>query len=132
MAEAIFRMYETCAQGDTSFARQMVAHADSAVTFNSQFPVQLQTTEHDEDDDDEDMPDEHNRSGQLQTSVQAAAAIHIPSDYNTKPLFGEALKVPLNSGPVRQLGEQTEPVKETVEMDDDGFAPVKTTGRRKR
>ena len=128
VAETIFRIYETCAQGDTSLARQMVAHAESAVAFNSQFPVQLQTTEHDEDD--EDMEGAQDNIVQAHPETQATP-IQIPTDYNSKPLFGEAPKTHMETGPVRQLGEMVSPIKEAVEMDEDGFAPVKPKGRRK-
>jgi hypothetical protein len=130
VAEAIFQMYETCAQGDTTLAREMVARADNALAFNAQFPVQLQTTEHDDDDDDEDMGDTQNTDGPAQPSLQMSS-LPIPLDYGSQSLFGEAKKVPVSSGPVRQLGDPAEPVKEVVKMDDDGFAPVKQKSRRK-
>jgi pre-rRNA-processing protein TSR2 len=131
VADIIFRMYETCSKGDTSLAREMVAHANSAVAFSSQFPVQLQTTEHDDDDDDEDMADPQDVSGIQSQATTAAAPMQILVDYNSKPLFGEARKVSVSTGPVRQLGDM-ESVKEVeIEIDEDGFAPVKPKGRRK-
>lgn len=130
VAEDIFKMYENCAKGDTTMARQMVAQAESAVAFSSQFPVQMQTTEHDDDDDD-DMTDDQNAPLQGQPTIDSAP-MAIPHDYNSKPLFGEAPKVHIPTTPVRQLGETVEPVQESVEMDEDGFAPVKPKGRRKQ
>jgi len=125
VAEAIFRMYETCASGDTSIARQTVAHASNAVAFSSQFPVQLQTTEH--DDDDDEMTDQP----EVSTVGQASAATQILADYNSKPLFGEAKMVTGVTTSVRQLGERDASIEAVTEMDEDGFAPVKPKGRRK-
>lgn len=123
VAETIFLMYETCAKGDLSYARQMVARAEGVVAFNSKFPLQLQTSEH---DDDEDMLD-------FSQDVVAVERSQTANEYNSKPLFGEARKIVVGSGPVRQLGE-TEPVKEVeeVEADEDGFAPVKPKGKKRR
>lgn len=133
VADAIFRMYETCAKGDTTLAREMVARADRAVEFNAQFPVQIQTTEHDDDDGDEDMDDTDNGNGLVQpTPTLQVSSLPILLDYNSQPLFGEAKKVSANTAPVRQLGDTAEPIKEVIEMDDDGFAPVKPKGRRKK
>ena len=129
VAEAIFRMYETCAKGDTSLAREMVVHAQSAVAFNSQFPIQLQTTEH--DDDDEEMSDTPTADELVPPSLQASS-LSIPLDYSSQPIFGEAKKVAVSTDPVRQLGEEAEPVTAAIEMDDDGFAPVKPKVRRKK
>lgn len=132
VAETIFRMYENCGKGDTTLARQMVAHADQVVAFNAQFPVHVQSTEHDDDDDDEDMSDTpQTAAGTLADQNAKVAAMHIPSDYSDKPLFGEDKKIVVNTGPVRQLGEKLESVEE-VEMDEDGFAPVKPKSRKNR
>lgn len=130
VADDIFRMYETCCQGDTSIARQMVANANGAVAFSAQFPVQLQTTEHDEDDDDVVM-DSHDVGSMLSTSTAAVSPTQILIDYNSKPLFGEPRKVSANSEPVRQLGDMGEVKDAEIEMDEDGFATVKPKGRRK-
>mmetsp|Transcript_10875 Transcript_10875/g.20057 ORF Transcript_10875/g.20057 Transcript_10875/m.20057 type:complete len:235 (+) Transcript_10875:121-825(+) len=133
VAETIFKMYEECCNGNPTFARQMVSHADGVVAFNSQFPVQVQTTEHDDDDDDEDMAD-----GTTSTPLTAALEQEnpmlptVPADYNDQPLFGTAVKKPtVSSAPVRQLGEVV-PEQSVVDMDEDGFAPVKAKGRRRR
>jgi hypothetical protein len=115
-------MYEGCCNGDPTFARQMVANADQAVAFNSQFPVHIQTTEHDEEDD-VDMTDSQNKP-QLVPALPAA-----PVDYTDQPLFGQAKKSHVPTGPQRQLGESA-PDNPTLEMDEDGFAPVKPKGRR--
>jgi pre-rRNA-processing protein TSR2 len=134
VAEAIFNMYEGCCNGDPTFARQMVAHADSAIGFNSQFPVQVQTTEHD-DEDDEDMVD-----SQTQTQHTPQLALNppvnsmvIPTDYNAQPLFGTAIPVHVSTAPVRQLGDTApeQSMNTPIEMDDDGFASVKPKGRRR-
>ena len=127
VAEVIFRMYEGCARGDTSLARHMIGTADSAVTFNSQFPIQVQTTEHD-DDDEMDMDCGTPSTAQIQSPAVVAPDF---STYNSVPLFGTWKNSKAHDEPVRQLGE-LEPEKAAVEMDEDGFAPVKPKGRRKR
>ena len=127
VAETIFRMYEQCSRGDTSLARQMVVQADNVVAFNAQFPVQIQSTEHD-NDDDEDMVDTPDL---VVANCAQIPSMEIPADYSSKPLFGDERTVPVPTGPVRQLGEKLESVQE-VEMDDDGFAPVKPKGRKNR
>lgn len=134
VAEAIFRMFETCARGDTSLARQMVAHADSALAVTSHFPFHLQTPEHDDDDSDDDEAMVDDQAVGIQTHAAASVGQRqIPADYNLKPLFGEARKVGVSTKPLRQLGDVVDPAKEAdVEMDEDGFAPVKAKGRRKR
>lgn len=131
VAEAIFNMYDGCCKGDPTFARQMVAHAESAVGFNAQFPVQVQTTEHDEDEDMVDSAQNLTQNSSQVALNPAANSMADPVQYNTQPLFGAARKVPVSTAPVRQLGESVppEPAAE-VEMDEDGFAPVKSKGRR--
>jgi hypothetical protein len=133
VAEDIFKMYEECFNGNPTFARQFVAHAEGAIALNNQFPVKVQTTEHD-DDDDEEMTDGP-PSIPLSTSVQqenSAALPFIPLSYSNQPLFGTTVKkLSAVTEPVRQLGEsiQEEPV---VDIDEDGFAPVQAKGRRRR
>ena len=127
VADAIFRMYETCCQGDTSIARQMVVYANGAVAFSAQFPVQLQTPEHDEDDGD-DMAVDQNMLSQTTATVSPA---QILVDYISMPLFGEPRKISANSEPVRQLGDMEAVKGARIETDEDGFATVKPKGRRK-
>eukprot|EP00934_Nitzschia_sp_Nitz4_P000040 Nitzschia sp. Nitz4//scaffold22_size323478//289621//290355//NITZ4_000586-RA/size323478-augustus-gene-0.251-mRNA-1//-1//CDS//3329543174//40//frame0 len=129
VAEAIFQMYEGCCRGDPSLARQLVHQAQGVVDFNAQFPVQLQTTEHDMDEDDDD---DMGAETAAQANPAAAPLGGIPENYSSAPLFGEAKKVAAPTGPVRQLGEAAAPTVEE-EMDDDGFAPVvKKKNQRKR
>uniref|UniRef100_A0A7R9WRC4 Pre-rRNA-processing protein TSR2 homolog n=1 Tax=Craspedostauros australis TaxID=1486917 RepID=A0A7R9WRC4_9STRA len=129
VAATIFQIYEQCYNGDASLARSLVTQAEQAIATTSQFPTHVQKTEHDEDDDDEDMVDS--------ATGQAVAPINVSLDldmaaYASAPLFGEpkAAKTPANEKPLRQLGEAA-PVAAPVEMDDDGFAPVKPKGRRR-
>lgn len=134
LAEYIFRMYEDCWNGNPTSARQAVAQAVSAVALNAQYPVKVQTTEHD-DDDDEEMESE-TAAGTTQTAPEKIQQIPIMptnlADYVTQPMFGKPNPTKsTTSEPVRQLGESI-PEEETVEMDDDGFAPVKKGNRRRR
>lgn len=124
VAETIFKMYEGCHKGDTTLCRQMIAHAESAISLSSQYPVQIQTTEHD-DDEDEDM------SGTTESNQSTPLVVPTISAFNEQPLFGPPKKVQTPLAPVRQLGEAA-PVQPTIEIDDDGFAPVKQKGRRRK
>jgi hypothetical protein len=138
LAEAVFQLYERCLNGDPTFARQMVAQAASAVELNSQFPVKVQTGEHDDDDDDDEMEG-------AETSTMVGATNHADTmgspqqgmmptnleDYVSRPLFGKVIKKKVGSkGPIRQLGETAEG-SGVVEMDEDGFAPVIKGNRRR-
>jgi pre-rRNA-processing protein TSR2 len=129
VADVMFRMYEGLYKGDGSLCRQILSSAEGAIAYNTQFPVQIQTTEHD-DDEDEDMTG--TQGGVQNSSLAPAGETATPfSNYLDQPLFGTALKDTAPSGPARQLGEgaSSEPI---VEVDDDGFAAVKPKGRRRK
>ena len=145
VADTIFKIYEDCYRGDPTLARQLVSNAESAVAFNSQFPVQLQTNEHDDDDDDddEDMVDGNTTTDSSNPPLLTTAAMQqeipivpsIPTGYIDQPLFGTGGLVKQSvapSGPVRQLGESIPEEPPEVEMDEEGFAPVVKSGRRRR
>jgi pre-rRNA-processing protein TSR2 len=127
VAEAIFAMYEGCHRGDFALAREMVARASGALEFNAQFPVQIQATEH--DDEDEEMTHSSTNPSNSIHAAPTPSSNLMPFNYSEQPLFGKMLKVSVPSGPVRQLGDSSEAQKIEVEMDDDGFAPVKRKGR---
>lgn len=131
LADTLFLMYEECFRGDSTRARQIVAQAEMALSMHTQYPIQIQSTEHD-DEDDEDMVDSNNDAPQIAAGQAGPLLGQIPEDYNSKPLFGEARKVTVSSAPVRQLGDSVPDEPEEVEMDDDGFAPVKSKNQRKR
>jgi len=131
LADTIFQMYELCLNGNPTLARQMVTHAANAVALNSQFPVKVQTGEHD-DDDDEDMetgdsstlptPPPTQQQQQLQQNPMMPTNLQ---DYIDQPLFGKAIKkTTVSAEPQRQLGDAI-PENDVVEMDEDGFAAVK-------
>ena len=142
LADTLFQMYESCLNGNPTLARQMIAHAAGVVALNSQFPVKVQTTEHD-DDDDEEM--EADGSSMMAGTTNHTATMPVPqqqiqqnpmmpsnlADYIYQPMFGKPIEkttVPLE--PLRQLGE-TISDSGVIEMDDDGFAPVKKGSRRR-
>lgn len=135
LADAIFQIYERCMNGDPTLARQMVAQAAKAVALSGQYPVKVQTTEHDDEDDEMEVTE---TSAMNQSANQVAAmgstGIVAPSsliDYINQPLFGKAKpKKEVPTQPVRQLGQA---ISESVdvEMDEDGFAPVKRGNRRR-
>jgi pre-rRNA-processing protein TSR2 len=138
VAEAIFKMYEECYNGNPTYARQMVAYAESAVAASSQFPVQVQSNDDDDDDDDdEDMMTEPSAPTDQQPA--GAFAVEKPqpptygslAEYAAAPLFGTALKVHVPTGPTRQLGDTIPEEAPVVEVDDDGFAPVKPKARKR-
>lgn len=129
VAEVLFRMYEGLSKGDLTLCRQMVAHADGAINMQSQFGVQIQTTEHDDDDDD-DMTDSQ-APGQANSLAPVVNPIPAAANFSDQPLFGKPKKPQGPVGPARQLGEAAAP-KPVVEVDDDGFAPVKPKGKRQK
>ena len=141
LAKAIFQIYERCLNGDPTFARQMVTQAASAVALNGQYPVKVETTEHDDEDDEMELSESStmvqttNHVVEMETSRQQ---LHydgkIPSnlvDYVSQPLFGKAKREKSGATePTRQLGQAV--VDSGVsEMDEDGFAPVKRGNRRR-
>lgn len=141
LAEAIFQIYERCLNGDPTFARQIVAQAASAVALNGQYPVRVQTTEHDDDDDEMELTDSSttvkttNHVVQTGSSPQQLPHSGIIStnlaDYVSQPLFGKAKRENRGANePIRQLG-QVVPDSGVEEMDEDGFAPVKRGNRRR-
>ncbi|GAX17997.1 pre-rRNA-processing protein TSR2 [Fistulifera solaris] len=131
LAETIWRMYEQCQQGDTTLARQMVAVAETALAQVEEYPVQVQSTECDDDDDD----DEAMEADEAPTLVPAVSAGTLSArDYANQYLFGppRGSQLPtVPEGPVRQLGEAAPPAPEP-EMDKDGFMTVTTKGRKKK
>lgn len=158
VAEMIFRMYETCYVGDVSVAHQMVDHAERAISLTSHYPVQIQSTEHDDSDDDDDdneMMDTDATDAADSQDKQADASsstppqpltaapmttttmmmttprpMTTPAEYAAAPLFGPPIKesVAPTGPPPRQLGDII-PEEPTVEVDEDGFAPVKSKGK---
>lgn len=124
IADTIFRMYEGCATGDFSLARQTVDAAQRAAAQVSQYPVQVQSMEHDDEDDENDtMLDSDGTAPISQSAV----------DYASQSLFGGPTKVKptYEVQPVRQLGEDAMDAAAPIEVDDDGFAPVvKKKGKR--
>jgi pre-rRNA-processing protein TSR2 len=129
VAEAIFAMYEGCHRGDSTLVREMVARANGALQFNAQFPVQITGTEH--DDEDEEMADSNPSPLNPTQAAPTPSETMIPLNYSEQPLFGTMPKTLISTGPVRQLGESSEPQKIEVAIDDDGFAPVQRKEKRK-
>jgi pre-rRNA-processing protein TSR2 len=150
VAETIFQLYEECFNGNPSLARHLVTCAEAAVQLTSQYPVKIQKSEHDDDDDDDDddedvvamvddtisngistgmLPGVETNPVQQTTSILATTAMH----YKDQPLFGMAPTQQRKefAQPIRQLGEAA-PEPPSMELDDDGFAPVQAKSRRKR
>lgn len=135
LAEAIFQIYEQCMNGNPTLARHMVSQAARAVALSGQYPVQVQTTEHDDDDDDDEIEvTGTSEMGQAANQVLGHVNGVTPSnlvDYVSHPLFGKAKpKKDAAMAPVRQLG-QAAAESNDVDMDEDGFAPVKKGSRRR-
>jgi pre-rRNA-processing protein TSR2 len=145
VAETIFQLYEDCSKGNTTLAQQLLADAETIVALHHQFPVQVQSNEHDDDDDDEDdddmLVDTSTTDGTFSVDDVPIRLETVPTpllaaaEYAKQPLFGKAHDATsmtlLSSTSVRQLGEAI-PEEPAVEMDDDGFAQVVTKGRRNR
>lgn len=164
VAEMIFRLYETCWNGDATLAHQLMMQAETAAAATAALlgqsagsRPQIQTVvgaggelDDDSDDSDDEMVDDDNITmdndegidgGCMVTAASRRAAqppvtamTHLSAqEYASQPVFGSGgkRKVSVPTGPVRQLGQtiMEEPV---VEMDDDGFAPVKPKGRKKK
>jgi pre-rRNA-processing protein TSR2 len=132
VADTLFRMYDGCYKGDITLARQMVAAAESVVASSVAYPVQVQSTEHDDDDDDDDMLDATESDGATATEQQPGA-MPLASAYASQTLFGAPPKPkrPVVAEVERQLGESAPEQPQEVELDDDGFAPAQTKGKRK-
>lgn len=135
LADAIFKMYECCLNGDPRLARQMITQAAGALELIGQFPVTVQTTEHD-DDDEEMVATESPTIGEtmgISRHQLQQNQVGVPNlvEYVDQPLFGkERRQQVFSAGPARQLGESA-PDRDVVEMDEDGFAPVKKWNRRR-
>ena len=130
VASILLKMYEGLFQGDGSLCHQILSSADGAIAFNAQFPVQIQTTEHD-DEDDENMTDAAENTVDTSITPIPEATLPVQTDSLDQPLFGAPKKPKPQLAPVRQLGEASDPEQE-VEVDDDGFAPVKPKGRKRK
>jgi pre-rRNA-processing protein TSR2 len=155
IANVIWRMYEACHKGDATFARQVVDVAERAVAGMASFPVQIQSTEHDDDDDDDDdmqddMPgdtedmEEDNNSTNEKTAPKLVQQPPFgdgtwnATEYASQFLFGRPrrdrrAKEPASSAPaVRQLGQAATPIVSVRndQVDDDGFAPIQKGKRR--
>lgn len=128
VAEVIVKMYEGLYKGDGSLCHQILSSADGAIAFNTQFPVQIQSTEHD-DDEDEEMTDTQGNIPNPPVAPVVGADMRL-SNFLDQPLFGPPKKESVPIAPARQLGE-TVPSGPSVQADDDGFAPVKPKGRRR-
>lgn len=129
VAAVLLKMYEGLFQGDGRLCHQMLSCADNAVAFNTQFPVQIQTTEHD-DEDDENMSEAVESAVNSPITPGLSVMVQASSSLD-QPLFGAPKKPKPQLAPVRQLGEASIP-EPIVEVDDDGFAPVKPKGRRRK
>lgn len=132
LADAIFQLYEQCLNGDPTLSRQMVAQAAKAVALSGQYPVQVQTTEHDDDDDEMEVTEtsamDQRVAGMGSTGVLAPSSL---IEYVNQPLFGKPKpKKEAPAQPVRQLGQAVSESAD-VDMDEDGFAPVKRGNRRR-
>lgn len=141
LAEVIFAMYEGCCGGNPSLALEMISKAENALAFSSQHPTIIQKTEHDDEDDDEEMmtspssdpiPAQASATAGSNFAATTTTTFTPTTEYLANPLFGQAKKkLDTPKEPVRQLGEAAaaDPVEE---MDEDGFAPVKPKGRRRK
>lgn len=119
VADTLMKMHNDCfgEKHDPTLCRQIVAAANLAAQQIATMPIQVQTTEH--DDDDMDMTDD-------------AAAPSVAQSYASEALFGgPVLKKEGPVEPVRQLGESSAPMQQMEpDVDDDGFASVVTKKKK--
>jgi pre-rRNA-processing protein TSR2 len=148
VAHVIWQMYHDCFQkGDVRLSRQVVQEAQAAAAAAEQLPIpmaQIQSNESDDDDDDDAMEMAQDDGGakmaaamtesqgartlEVNPAAKAAASantVYVASEYAAQSIFGSN-KPRTNfksEPPARQLGE-TKPDEPSMEVDDDGFAPV--------
>jgi pre-rRNA-processing protein TSR2 len=150
VAQVIWQMYHDCFQnGDVRLARQVVQEAQAAAAAAEQSPIPMAQIQSNESDDDDDEDDDAMEMAQDDDGAKVAAAalteprgvaptlevnpatsatntFYVASEYAAQSIFGSN-KPKTNrkkSGPpARQLGE-AKPQEPSMEMDDDGFAPV--------
>ncbi len=129
IAQTLFKIYEMCGNGDFSLARELVVKANEAATMAANAQSVVQSNGELDEDSDEDMD-----SPSLPIGTNVVDTTNAAQQYADDFLFG----APAGEGrptkavpPPRQLGEAA-PEKPSVEVDDDGFAPVtsKKKGRR--
>jgi pre-rRNA-processing protein TSR2 len=138
IAQVIWLMYEQCSKGNYQLAIQMVESAEHVVAkVKALYPVQIQASENDDESDDEEMTAAAPQNADTEHSPQLTMVTEpilqrnyaSLAEYASFPLFGPlSTKPPPKSDPVRQLGEHPVVTKPALELDEDGFAPV----RRKR
>jgi pre-rRNA-processing protein TSR2 len=135
VADVIWRMYHECSKGDFVLASQIVASAQKVAAQAQSYPVQVLSSEQDDDEDDEmDTGDEAATLVLLEPVPPETVLPALPSavEYAAQPLFGHPKKRQIDcaSKPQRQLGETTSSPAETLQLDEDGFAPVIKSKRK--
>lgn len=149
VAHVIWQMYHDCFQnGDVRLARQVVQEAQAAAAAAEKLPIpmaQIQSNDSDDDDDDDDdamemAQDDGAKMAAATTETQGARTlgvnpaaiaaasantVYVASEYAAQSIFGSNKPKTNNKSepPARQLGE-TKPHEPSMEVDDDGFAPV--------
>jgi len=122
IADVLLRMYEDCFSDkkDPTLCRKIVNSSIQASESIGSYPVQVQSSEHDDDDDEmEDVSE----TTSLDTQTFAAES-----------LFGGPIIDQKRQGadlPTRQLGE-AKMEKAAPEVDGDGFATISSTKKKKK
>ena len=119
ISSLLLRMHQECfVKKNPLMCRQVVMSATQASQQLSAIPAQIQESEHDDDDDNDDEMEDQD------LSLSMVAQSLFGSGMMAKPTVTP-------EQPVRQLGEP-EAEREHPELDDDGFAPVVSTKKKKK
>ena len=146
LADWICKMYEGCAKGDVTLAREVVAMAMKAEKEGQLQGVKsvIQSAdgdmdESDEEDDEGEDPNDSMEGGEGTaatesnniTTTTTMQESELAMAYVSGNLFGGPPKPIKELPPPRQLGE-SEPEKPQPVVDDDGFAPVVSKRKGKK
>mmetsp|Transcript_18993 Transcript_18993/g.44490 ORF Transcript_18993/g.44490 Transcript_18993/m.44490 type:complete len:227 (-) Transcript_18993:54-734(-) len=131
VADLIWCMYEKCAKGDSTLAREVIAKAIQAEEALKQGNYQSVIKSGDDMEDSEDEGDAPMKISQDQ--MMLANADRSAASYASESLFGEPVtkRPEKDVPPPRQLGE-AEPEAPKAEVDDDGFTMVATRKKKGR
>jgi pre-rRNA-processing protein TSR2 len=136
VAALICRMYDACAKGEVTLAREVVQNAIKAeeALQRSDFKSVIQSGEDGDDDMDDDCAEgdaaPHDMGGESGEGQQPTNN-DMASSYASELLFGGPLKPKPELPPPRQLGVP-DPETPPPVVDDDGFAMVTTKSKGKR
>ena len=137
IAALVHDMAMKCIAGDYQLAREMVTFALNSPEFGKVIVTDGGCDINDDmEGSDDDMAMEDGMSMEQVVDPMTAFRNQLASnsetrDFGSSTLFASNEQPVVSNEPVRQLGEAA-PVKEAPVLDEDGFAPVKKKGNRKK